>query len=664
MLFQNVNYWMIIDLIKKRFRWRIGHEFVLMLLLFGSLILILTSVPSFAASDVDKKMLAVQADVMLPYQEYKQIVQNIYQGKVSNSNIELYLKRNEGTFWFNKVLQLWLPDLARQRNWKLLKKYGEVGTISQTSLATQCRYWQAIYILGNKEMALKKFSSVWSQPFSTPSECDEMEKLWKGGEYDTAAVRMRRIQKLLKASQFSLAQYIAKPLSKSYRDFVKDWIDALKEPAQQLSILVKHYARQNLYENAIEQVMKRFMGEDPHFAIKFWEGFKLKSKIPLRARSVVMRDFAIKFSRIHDALALTYLQKTPSVVQTNLYWYWYARTAIRLQSYALLKDVILAMPKVLREDERWQFWLAEAYTHRKVKKDQVAQDPSNLKLQKQGNAIFAQLAKHRDFYGFVSSVILKEPLTLNDHREVVSKQLSSLMQKAIWFQQVEGLNKIGEIELGLQLWRSQLKTLNRYQALAVAILSKKWAEPVYAIYAYSASGFTNDLKARFPKKYENYIEKYAKLYGVNTYWVLSFMRQESVFQPTIVSSAGAIGLLQLMPATAAHIAELYKIPYQGSASLIQPKVNIQLGIANIQFLLKGFDENPVYVIGSYNAGWGNVKKWIRSTQENLPMLNWIESIPFKETRNYIQHVLTYWQIYANLYAGDQDASVVNKAIKA
>jgi soluble lytic murein transglycosylase len=140
--------------------------------------------------------------------------------------------------------------------------------------------------------------------------------------------------------------------------------------------------------------------------------------------------------------------------------------------------------------------------------------------------------------------------------------------------------------------------------------------------------------------------------------VLGLTRQESEFNATAVSPVGARGLMQLMPRTAAEVARAHKIQYS-AAALNDPAINFRLGSAYLGDLLKRWSGSYVLSIASYNAGPGNVRKWVRVNGDprtgEIDPVDWIEAIPFAETRNYVQRVLENTQLYRNRLAGSDQA---------
>jgi soluble lytic murein transglycosylase len=131
--------------------------------------------------------------------------------------------------------------------------------------------------------------------------------------------------------------------------------------------------------------------------------------------------------------------------------------------------------------------------------------------------------------------------------------------------------------------------------------------------------------------------------------VLAITRQESEFDPRAVSRAGARGLMQLMPATARMTARIEGLPYDPTWLLNDPSYNVTLGAAHLEHLLKEWNGSYVLTFAAYNAGPGNVRQWIEDSGDprssSVDMIDWIELIPFSETRNYVHRVMENVAVY-------------------
>jgi soluble lytic murein transglycosylase len=138
--------------------------------------------------------------------------------------------------------------------------------------------------------------------------------------------------------------------------------------------------------------------------------------------------------------------------------------------------------------------------------------------------------------------------------------------------------------------------------------------------------------------------------------LLAIGRQEILFNPVAISSAGAQGILQIMPATAKTVARKSGLPYSKKRLIQDPDYNVLLAGTHLRGLLKRYDGSYVLSIAAYNAGEGRVSRWIRAYGDprwpDVDPIDWIESLPFDETRNYVQRVLENLQVYRLRLASD------------
>lgn len=153
----------------------------------------------------------------------------------------------------------------------------------------------------------------------------------------------------------------------------------------------------------------------------------------------------------------------------------------------------------------------------------------------------------------------------------------------------------------------------------------------------------------YPCKFNEYVERYAKEYHVDHLLIYSIIKTESNFEPNSTSTSGAKGLMQLMENTAQEVAEKNtEIKYDSSQSIYDVETNIRMGTKYFSDLMKNYDGNIYLSLTAYNAGMGNVAKWIESGVIKEDGSN-IENIPFKETNNYVRKTIRNYRIYQKLY---------------
>jgi soluble lytic murein transglycosylase len=153
----------------------------------------------------------------------------------------------------------------------------------------------------------------------------------------------------------------------------------------------------------------------------------------------------------------------------------------------------------------------------------------------------------------------------------------------------------------------------------------------------------------FPEPYWGTIQSEAARNGLDPFMVAALIRQESEFNPTVVSHANAWGLMQLLPTVGAEMAHKDGIRHFDHNELLNPVVNIRLGTRYLKQTLDKFGDKPEYAFAAYNAGDDRVQDW-RSGAPFHGMDEFVESIPFTETREYVQGIVRNEMIYRDLAA--------------
>lgn len=239
---------------------------------------------------------------------------------------------------------------------------------------------------------------------------------------------------------------------------------------------------------------------------------------------------------------------------------------------------------------------------------------------------------------------VKAPYALNNQPLALDPKVVQKVRNTAGIKRAMEFHARGQIVDGRREWYHVSRLFSRDELVAQARLAyeMEWYFP--AIRTISQAQYWDDLEVRFPMAHRNELVREAKRRDLHSSWVFAITRQESAFMADARSHAGAMGLMQLMPATAKETARKFGIPLASPQQVLNPDTNIQLGAAYLSQVYDQFNGNRVLASAAYNAGPGRVRQWLRGAN-HLSYDVWVENIPFDETRQYVQNVLSYSVIY-------------------
>jgi len=202
-------------------------------------------------------------------------------------------------------------------------------------------------------------------------------------------------------------------------------------------------------------------------------------------------------------------------------------------------------------------------------------------------------------------------------------------------------------------------TSSEWGALAQAEIYSSYGETTRAIQSMKHSGIsffavpldqvpTVYWKLLFPQPYWNDLVANSQKNGLDPYLVASLIRQESEFNAGVVSHANAYGLMQLLPSVGKSMAKKQGMKGFNANALLNPNINLQLGTENLRLVLERFGGQPEYALAAYNAGDVPVRQWM-AVGDYKDIAEFVESIPYTETREYVQAILRNREIYRALY---------------
>lgn len=315
---------------------------------------------------------------------------------------------------------------------------------------------------------------------------------------------------------------------------------------------------------------------------------------------------------------------------------WRVREALARSDWNAALAALTAMGQAQRDDSRWTYFQARLL--------ELTGDQS------QAQTLYRRAAMHSEFHGFLAADRLRQPYALCPWQLNDSAQAKTLVAQDPALVRAFGLWRIQRKNWAEREWKDALTRFSptqRHLAVEAAQAMGWFDRGVFGLVNVDGRRYADESKLyslRFPLHHDAIIRREAQRNRLDPAWVAAEIRAESVFDPRARSSADARGLMQVLPSTAAAVAQAIGQPWTGGESLYNPDTNIVLGTAYLRQLMDRYGGKPYQVIAGYNAGPAPLNRWI-SQRPAMDADFWIETISYKETRDYVARVLAFSVIY-------------------
>jgi soluble lytic murein transglycosylase len=427
----------------------------------------------------------------------------------------------------------------------------------------------------------------------------------------------------------SLALYLAKKLSAEDLAWVELWRDARNRPVQMLDSPQLKKDSPHAREIILYSV-RRIASSNADLSYEKWAQLKPRYKFSDAEIAELEKNMALSAAWQRNPRAHEWLVAVPESAVDEKLREWRIRTAVSIGDWPAVVKHTAELPADEAQGEEWRYWRALAL-------DQTGQHSQALDG-------FAQLARERDYHGFLAADFMNWPYEMgNKPTEYEPASLEALGQRP-GFIRARELYKAELFIDARREWAYITQGLSTDDLKLAAVLAEQWGWHDRAILTVAQTGDYSDLNLRFPIDYQTEIRKIARDYKLEPAHVYAVIRQESAFNKDALSPAGALGLMQLMPKTGSLTAKKHNIPLASTSLLYEPDKNITIGSAYLKQVMEEYDGNIVLASAAYNAGPHRVKRWLPEDEEK-PAARWIAMVPFNETRNYIQRILAYIAIY-------------------
>lgn len=583
---------------------------------------------------------ATRQHILSGYIEYHQLKGQL--PSVSPQRITDYMSRNS-----DAPLADWLQGEAisaygQANQWSDIRAIASEAPSSNTE--RQCYFYTA-WMDSMPERSYVNGKALWLTGHSQPDACDPLfNQLRSRGIIDQQAIWERKML-AWEAGETGLMDYLGGLLDNRWQSAINR-VEATRSASALYNApacLGPDCAATPAFYRA---AMSRFTRADTPGALMVWRQIGHQVSLPQEIRHAIEEELAYYALVREVPNAYNWVDQTIPSLDSERVMELRVRRALAGRNWSAVQRWISSMNDDQRRNSRWQYWLGRA--------------SEQLGNQEAANSYFQLAASERDFFGFAASERLGQPFSLNMEYYVSDPAARQRIANMPSVQRTEALMRIGEEGLANSEWLNTVRHAPYETARAMADYADSRGWEALLVQTTIAAEMWDSLAWRFPVAYRDQFMHWGRMTGVDPYLLMAIARRESAYNPVALSPAGARGLMQLMPGTATQLSRELGIADPGAYGILDPEINIRLGSTYIRDMLQRYRGNRMAAAAAYNAGPGRVDRWLSENSVSEFDL-FVEQIPFRETRNYVQAVLTYRAIFEALnQAGNpQGVSLLN-----
>lgn len=563
-----------------------------------------------------------QGDILAPYADYWIMLLKL--SNASNAEVKEFIHRYEDYPFADRVRGEWLKQLGKRKDWQTY--FSELPKFKRDDSAVSCYTMQGQANLGFGTDA-ERLRNFWLVSTDLPSNCTLLfDDMFQAGilTEDDAWARFRLA---MQDGKISVAKAISRYIDGIDANNIKLIDRVYRNPQQVLqkqSILYSTRFGRALNIYAIDRVAKT----QPALALEVWQ--TNLSKFNAEEQSYMWGRFGLHAARRHDMDAVKWFALAKDAQLDEEQRAWRVRSALRVHNWKDVLAGINAMPPAEQEIAAWRYWKARAL---KALKDIPA-----------ANAIFVPLSREHNYYGLLATEELGDLMSTPGTVYKPSDEELKLMAAKPSIQRALALNTQDFRWEARAEWAWALRDMDDKQLIAAAEVAFRndWID--VAINTAEKTQLTHDFALRFPTPYRDMMQTYVRENALDEAWVYGLIRQESRFIGVAKSSAGASGLMQVMPATAKWIAKRLGMSGYNHGMITQLDTNMQFGTHYMRYTLDQMDGQALMATAAYNAGPSRPKRWAGPYTLEGPI--YADTIPFTETRDYVKKVMANAYYYA------------------
>src|SRR5688572_8968487 len=549
-----------------------------------------------------------------------------------NTQAQAFLTRYRGQAVAEAFREIWLAALSRRQDWPAFRA---AWAPSIKDMTLRCAELDARQATGAADAQwVSDAQALWrSSGKSLPSTCDAPFAILasKGGL--SPALRWERIEKAAAEWQPGVMRSAARGLPSDELALANDYaafVDAVHEraltwPKTPRSRLIASHGLARLAKSVPQSGDAQL--DKYANALGFTE----------QDRGRVLYQAALWTVASYEPESARRLNAVPASAYDDRLHEWRVREAMARSDWRAALAAIRKMGDKQRADSRWTYFAARL---------------SELTGDKAGaQALYREAARKPEFHGFLAADRIDQPYTLCPWIPQDSVAAKTTVARDPAIVRALALYQLDRRGWAQREWDEALSRFDDTQRrLAVEVAQKNgWFDrAVFALGKDPAGNAKPDelrlYQLRFPLHHDATIRREAAKNNLDPAWIAAEIRAESVFDPRARSQANAMGLMQVLPGTGMEVARKLGVPWGGANSLYHADTNIILGSAYLRQLLDKYGGQPYFAIAGYNAGPAPLARW-QSQRPGMDPDFWIETISYKETRDYVARVLAFSTLY-------------------
>lgn len=482
------------------------------------------------------------------------------------------------------------------------------------------------------EKLLQNFDKLWQDDEPT-AECAELEQKWLDSGLKTAEkVRKKAVKRFMQSAKLALTTLERGLKDSALLEWLSD-LEKLRENPLFLQSFAEKQALDEWNQTVVLHAFPAFIKAQPEnlSATEFDVYLAWAEKFQLSPQA--SKQWQVAFlNRAFDNTDSDFVQWRDRLI-TELQVDSLTERRLRMAIWQKTdqKKWLALLSAEGRSKQEWRYWLAK-------------NDPQ------QRDALLTTLSQERGFYSMLAAHSLGKDyqITVPNAPLLTQEQQANFQKQLDRIAELRALKRVDSAKL---VWIDLLQAVNFEQKLALShyALHQHWYD--LAVEGTIQAKAWDYLSLRLPNAYADWFNLNLQGTAVSPTFAMAIARQESAWNTQARSHANAIGLMQMLPSTAKQTAGRSGLPFEGEQDLLQPLNNILLGTAHLQELNGLYPNNRILISAAYNAGAHRVAKWLERAGGKLAMDEFIASIPFLETRGYVQNVLAYDYYYRMLQSG-------------